>query len=147
MLLAQILALYLPQQRHKMIQYTYNKDKELLSIDFTGTVNFLDINGIWGELDLIINPKVKHLRAIIKMNCCESDLNPAHLQCIIDTQRIKHRQGVFYSIAIVCTKPVNTAMAMVYQNISNLLNMDVRVFSSISSAEKHLLKTKHLINS
>jgi len=128
-----------------MIQYSFNNDNELLSIEFTDTVNFIDINGIWDKLELIINPEVKHLKALIKMNCSESDLNPAHLQSIIDTQRMKHRQGVFYSVAIVCTKPVNTAMAMVYQNISNLCNLDVRVFSSVSNAEKHLLNKEHML--
>lgn len=125
-----------------MIQYTFNKNKELLSINFTGTVNLTDVNSIWREVDLIVNPNVKHLRVLVKMNCSESDLNPAHLQGIMDIQNIKCKEGVFYSIAIVCTKPVDTAMAMVYRNISNLCNTDISVFSSISSAEMHLLKQK-----
>jgi hypothetical protein len=123
-----------------MIEYSYNSNEQILYVKFTGTVTIEELlDHVSPKADRAHYPK--HLKALTNARNARIEIKPSELELIKERilQTIS-RLDKFID-AFVVESPMETALSIMYRELSKNPKYEFKVFSNLESA-MHWLNNK-----
>lgn len=120
------------------IQYTINREEEIIEEYWTGTVTINDLRDYWRHYLAV--PEVLNLRrTLVDMHEADIKFKGSELRSLVQAEVLPRLNGLDWKTAIVVLRPVQYGISRQYQVFAHSYSKD-SIFFDYSEAKEWLLK-------